>query len=244
MVKVAICDDSVIALNEIKQIVENEFNKYWADTLLQTFISGKLLVEKHKAEPFDVIFLDINMPEMDGFKVAEELQDYLKNTFIVFVTALSEMVYKSFDFRPFHFLPKFGGEPLQTAIPKVVEKLVRHLRQNEKITLYDNEINKAVHLFYHNILYIESDKHYLKYFTENRILPIRERGVLSEKETELLQYDFIRPHKRFIVNLRHIKTLDMNNDEICLSNGNKIIMSRNTKAEVKKKFTLYLRAKT
>ena len=83
MTKVLVCDDSVTDLTNIKSIVEG------ADCLTVTASSGSEAFERAKSEQPDLIFLDIIMPEMDGFEACRKLRDdpATKHIPVIFVTS-------------------------------------------------------------------------------------------------------------------------------------------------------------
>ena len=91
-----------------------------------------------------------------------------------------------------------------------------------------------------NIYYIESSKHYVIYHSENKE-PIKVRNNISELEKYFSQYDFVRIHKSYLVNLRHIFNINKNNDEIIFKQGFKLTLSKKYKQNVDEKLTQYLR---
>lgn len=113
------------------------------------------------------------------------------------------------------------------------------MKQNTTIVLENKEIGR-VSLTMKNIYYIESNKHYVIYHSEHYD-PIKIRGNIGELETYLAQFDFVRIHKSFIVNLRHVFNLDKNMDEIIFKQGFRLNMSKNYKPIVDEKLTQYLR---
>ena len=242
MVKIGICDDNEAMLNNLKNIVGKAFAKHTSDLEVLAYNSGTRLVNSHRNDPFHVIFLDIDMPEMTGFDVAKTLREEFSNCFIIFVTSHSELIYESMDFQPFHFIRKNCDEPIESAVERIVKKLMKHMRQNEKIILEDDLSGRRA-VYIHNIIYLESDKHYVKYYVKNMELPIKIRENISECEKKYEYYDFVRIHKKYLINLKYLSYFDNSNNEILLGNINKRLpMSKNYKKNVDEKYTLYLRS--
>ena len=163
MIRIGICDDNAVLLNNLSKIVEDAFHSYTSDFEVFSYTSGSLLLNAHNQDAFDTIFLDIDMPKVTGFDVAKMLRDEFSNCFIIFVTSHSELVYESMDFQPFHFIRKDCSVPLEESIGEIVKKLMTHMKQNEKIILED-DISGRCAAYIRDIVYIESDRHYVKYY--------------------------------------------------------------------------------
>ena len=70
MLRIAICDDNCTFVRELLQAVTLEFTKQFKEKIeTETYVSGGLLINHHRMNPFDVVFLDIDMPEPDGFSM-------------------------------------------------------------------------------------------------------------------------------------------------------------------------------
>ncbi len=242
MIQIAICDDNEYELDILSRFINNGFSKHTDDYKIKCFTNGNLLLNYNEHIPFNVLFLDIDMPKINGFDIAKKLRNNFSRCFIIFVTSHSNLVYKSFEFQPFNFIQKNPQENLEESIMLVIESLMNNMKQNKKIILENSEETAAI--YYHNIIYIESDKHYMKYHIQNKEKPISIRGSINETYIELQKYDFIRIHKRFIVNLKYIKFVDKKIGKIYINyNGFKKSLSLGTSYRdiVDEKYTLYLR---
>ena len=241
--RIALCDDNNAALNVLNKSITNAFSKFTNEFNVTNFSDGTALLNEHKKEPFHIIFLDIDMPKVTGFEVAKTLRDEFSNCFIIFVTSHSELMYESMDFQPFHFIKKNSDEPISSSVNRIVKKLMKHMRQNEKIILED-DISGRHAVYIHNIIYLESDKHYVKYYVKGMPEPIKMRENISECEEKYAYYDFVRIHKRYLINLKYLSNFDNTNNEVLLGTINKkLAMSKNYKKDVDEKYTLYLRSK-
>ncbi len=241
MIKIAVCDDNTVMKNKLENIIFDAFSEYTDDFILKSFLNGISLMNEQKTEPFDVIFLDIDMPEMSGFDAAKQLREDSINCFLIFVTNYSELIYESMDFQPFHFIRKNCNTPIEVSVSKIVKILMKHMKQNEKIVLEDTLSRKSI-AYIHDIVYIESDKHYLFYHLLNRDKEIKLRGSLKECENKFDSYDFVRIHKCFYVNLRYVSDLDIKNNEVILHKICKPLpIGKSYKENVSEKYMLYLR---
>ena len=132
------------------------------------------------------------------------------------------MVYDSFDFQPFDFIRKDQPETLDKS--------------------FANEFSKKFPIPIRNIIYLESNKHYINYYVLNENKSFKDRCTIKECENRFEIYDFIRIHKSYIINPVYIDFIDNRKDEIILKHINlKLPMSRNYKKIVNEKYTLYLR---
>lgn len=156
MIRVIICDDNIVFMNHFKEIVESSLSNYTDDFQISTVSNGKLLLAKHMESEFDIIFLDIDMPDISGFDVAKVLRDNNSRCFLIFITNHSELVYESMDFQPFNFIRKNCGIPVEESVEKIISKLIRHMRQNEKVILED-DISGRNAVYIKDIVFIQTE---------------------------------------------------------------------------------------
>lgn len=239
MIRIAICDDNKAFINYMTKAVKREFATHTTVKFeIESYTSSELFFYHHSIKPFDVVFLDIDMPELDGFQLASKLS-VSNNCYIIFVTSHPELVYDSLYFRPLNFIPKSNDSFFVEKLHNVVNQLFNEMKQNTTIVLENKAVGRVA-LAIKNIYYIESNKHYVTYYSEGN-QPIKMRENIGELETYLADYDFVRIHKSFLVNLRHIFNLDKSKDEIIFKKGFRLNMSKNYKQLVDEKLTQYLR---
>lgn len=239
MIRIAICDDNKAFINYMTKAVKREFATHTTVKFeIESYTSSELFYYHHSIKPFDIVFLDIDMPELDGFQLASELSNS-NNCYIIFVTSHPELVYDSLYFRPLNFIPKSNDSFFVEKLHNVVNQLFNEMKQNTTIVLENKAVGRVA-LAIKNIYYIESNKHYVTYYSEGN-QPIKMRENIGELETYLADYDFVRIHKSFLVNLRHIFNLDKSKDEIIFKKGFRLNMSKNYKQLVDEKLTQYLR---
>lgn len=239
--RIAICDDDAEMTELLKSTLNELFEQYLSDFEITAFASGGDLLNSYKENKFDVIFLDIDMPEITGFDVAKAIRDGFSKCCIIFISSHSELVYDSFDFQPFDFVRKDLYKSLDNKLSLVVKKIVFHSKQNE-IIVFEDENKRKYPTPVRNILYLESEKHYIKYYVIGQSAPFKVRGTIKECEKEFEQYDFVRIHKGYIVNLRYLDFIDKHRDEIQLKEITKRLpLSRNLKNQTEEKYKIYLR---
>jgi DNA-binding LytR/AlgR family response regulator len=162
------------------------------------------------SQPVDLVFLDINMPEISGLSFAKSMSRNLK---IIFTTAYRDYAVDGFDLRAVDYLLKpISFERLLQGINKYLEENpeVSHSDSSEFKIEKDDSIfvradRKMVKVNFKEILFIESLSDYIRiHLEDNKVLTTRE--TLSNVETRLPQNDFIRTHRSFVVSIACIET--------------------------------------
>lgn len=231
--RIILCDDDTQFMQSFSKQLFPIFKKHGIiPQIIPTHTSLDALREITR-QPTDVLFLDIDMPQQDGFSVANELSAMANKPLIIFLSSLDHLVYQSFAFQPFWFLRKMHLEDL----PTVIEKLLHLLSaQQVQYTININGSNTCISLL--DILYFESDGHYIIAYTRTK--PIRFKARMSDLESELNKYSFIRCHIGFLVNCRFIKIC--NRTSITLITDQTIPVSRAKADEVQNIFMTYMRS--
>jgi two-component system, LytTR family, response regulator len=168
----------------------------------------------------DVIFLDIKMPQLMGTDFVRTLRTVPK---IIFTTAHKEFAHEGFELDVTDYLLKpFGFDRFLRAINKAFPLKLQeseeiHAQTSENIRIAASFIylrvdRKMIKVLLDDILYIESDKDYIKVFTEKGFIITRQ--TIASVEAMLADSQFIRTHKSFIVSLSKIKSFTAETVEI------------------------------
>ena len=241
MIRVAICDDEPVTLKFLQLQLQKLFASCHLSAEIECFKSGNLLLERHKLMPFDILFLDIDMPRISGFAIAEKIREISEKTYIVFVTSKEDLMYQSFDYQPFHFICKRSPEETYRDLERVVRKLIRSFKHNLQVWIQDNYYGPRL-VTLSDIYYIKSEKHYLIYYLTDPSIPyLKERGLISDKEKEFEAYDFVKSHKQYLVNMIHISHFDILRHTIRMTDGTEIPISKSCRESAAEKFRLFKR---
>ncbi len=184
----------------------------------------------------DVIFLDVEMPNMNGITFAQKAN--LTTTEIIYTTAYQKYAIDAFRVCAFDFLLKpIDRKELVSSIEKLNQKLqeknLKHSRlqaKYNKITVHTPKGMLFVPI--HDILWIESDNSYSKlHLLENQI--ITTSRSIGDFEEMLLAYDFCRIHHSTIINLQHLQEyVRGEGGSVVLTNGTELDVSRRRKADL------------
>ena len=190
----------------------------------------------------DVVFLDIQMPDGSGFKLLEKIENIQFD--VIFTTAYDQFAIKAIRYSALDYLLKpIFPDDLVNAVNKaeknkqiqksndnikvLLENINRPPAEAPKIILSTSEKINVVKV--DEIIRCESDNYYtMFYFTNGNKLLVSK--TLKEQEELLSEYNFIRPHKSHLINVKYIKGyLKTDGGRILMENGSKIPVSRRKK---------------
>jgi DNA-binding LytR/AlgR family response regulator len=161
-----------------------------------------------KNNPVDLVFLDINMPGLNGLQLLDQLSF---RPHVIFATAYSEYALDSYDYEAVDYLLK----PIEyDRFAKAVHKVKRLIElekgngANQNKSLFLKDGYKQVKVLIEDILYIQCDGNYLNVFTLDT--RVNTRMTLSQIIDLLLPDQFIRIHNSFIINIEKIQFIESN----------------------------------
>lgn len=235
MIKIAIRDDEKYYLDKIeKGIKDNLYFQGISQYEINTYSSGQEFYRKAETNgllEYDVIFLGINVAQINGLEIAEKIREKDSNVLLVFVTAFMEHSLEGYKFEATRFLIK---SKLDDMLPECVETIIRKLKmQGNQISFTFLEGEKE--LFRDQIYFIESQKHKLIFHIEEpKLVQYSLYGKLDHVEDELSQFGFLRIHKSYLVNLKEIK--EIANYKVKLKDGKILPVPREKYQRVKEKY--------
>ncbi len=197
--RVAICDDEAVYRDETKRGIK----AYNQEIEITEFTDGSELVKSE--EQFDLIFLDIEMPKLDGMTTAKHLRRKNVDAEIVFLTSYEKYVYDAFDIRALQFLKK----PLErTKLLKVLKTVEKSLANEEKVELSLDGEKSYVKV--KDIVYMESYGDGL--FIYDRLGNVFEerRGTLKKWGERLNGKGFTQIHRSFLISMFYVERYGSN----------------------------------
>jgi len=205
---VAICDDEAFFRNELKTYILDYKHQRRLHIDIYEYETGKALLTSSKK--FDMVFLDYQMPGLDGMEVARALRRRQLTCSIVFVTSYPDFVYESFEVQPYRFWPK----PITAdQIDKLLNKYISEQKQLAPLIVIDDYEQKVIAA--KDILYLEGDGKYCIVRTQTETY--HSSKTLAQVHALLPQHCFYRSHKSYVVNLYSIDSFE--HGIITLSNG-------------------------
>jgi two-component system LytT family response regulator len=244
MITAIIVDDEPYSCEGLATLLE----RYCPDIkLLDACYSGADALKAIKEQIPDLLFLDIEMPGMNGFEMLQRLPAI--NFSVIFTTSYDQYAIKAIKFSALDYLLKpVDKDDLQAAVKKAMHKSQETLPQQIEILLQKLDhpsisVNKIAiptmeglqMLFVENIIRCSSDSNYTILFLKNKQKVIASR-TLKEIEEMLEDYPFLRVHHSYVVNLNEIeKYIKGDGGYLLMSDGSNIDVSRSRKEALIKK---------
>ena len=232
MIRIAVVDDEENEIEIISAIIKNFFKIESIEYSINTFTSGEdLLDEKDR---FDLIFLDIQMNGIDGIETAKQIRNADKRASLIYISNYTEKMADSFTVHPFAFLEK----------PVDKDKIEHHLSDFIKYCDKLDQFNKISFTSKSGVVVVDvRDILYFEYEGNRKVtLKLTDSTYsiidsMSELENKLSQYDFILPHKSFLVNKAKIRSFYFS---LIMTNGDEIPIAKNRHRQIKEEMTDYL----
>lgn len=233
--KIAICDDEISVLHEIKSLLAEYCTRYDREISCDVFQSPlELLTKMEQSGCYDALFLDILMNEDNGIEVARELRKTDEDVKIIFLTSSPEFAVQSYTVGAFYYeLKPVSKESFFKLMDKLYSEWTKE-RAEFLIVKCENGINK---IDVRDLEYCEVVNRSLVICLTNGI-SLKSAAKITEIEKMLGRFGcFIRPHRSYIVNLRHIKNISQKT--IIMKSGAKIPIPHGKYTQTKEQYLEY-----
>lgn len=220
MIRAIAIDDEPMALEVIKAHAQ----KVSFLELKATFFSASEALECLKTNEVDLLFLDINMPEVSGIDFSQMLPD---QTAFIFTTAYSEYAVDAFKLNALDYLlkPIDFGRFIQ-ACKKAQEVLKKESKGSNEAYIFVKDGYDWVRVSLVDLLYLQSDGNYVTFYEENNKVMAR---MTMKDASELLPKNFVRVHKSNFVNLNKIQKIERH--QVTLSDNTTVPTSSSYSAD-------------
>jgi two-component system, LytTR family, response regulator len=243
--RIVIADDEVLARQKLRQLLRSEPDV----EIVGECATARETIELVRAAKPDLLFLDIRMPDMDGFDVLGALTNEQPALLpqIIFTTAYDQYAVRAFEYNAADYLLKpFTQDRLCTSVQRVrARRADADQGTNGRAAdvaggNYKNRIvfksrGRIVFLPVEDIRWIGAEENYVRISTSNESHLLRE--TMSRLETTLDPEVFLRVHRSSIVNLHYVKEVKSDADGesmVVLTGGEKIAMSRGYRMRIQK----------
>ena len=233
MNKIALCDNNPKAKEQIRKCCEKYDAKEGNINEYYEFSSGEDLLAS--SLHFDLIFLDIEMDDLNGIETAEQIRKTDMNVLLIIVSGYSKYKTRAYGLHVFDYMDK----PFRSSqIEHVLQEVKRYQKLMEtKFTVF-RTTEGVTKLNIKEVLYLEFKSRKTHIYTTNGIYITKE--TLNECMNRLKEYDFFSPHRAFIVNFYHIRSFD--SSSILLDDQEKTALpiSKLRVKEFREEFLMYL----
>jgi DNA-binding LytR/AlgR family response regulator len=227
MISIAICDDEEFIIHDIYRRLLSLRPSYLVDTFnsAQDFLKSK--------NHYDIIFLDIEMPQINGIETAKQIRKKYKNTYIIFLTNHTEYMAEAFKVRAYRFLIK----PINEAeLVESIEQAELELLNSDKIMIQAHE--KTFLMNTNDIVCIEA-------FGDSSIIYTTNGANESNKNLKywsekLPSEHFSRIHKSYLIAFKYVTVIEDNSVKMSHMNQS-IPISRRKQSSFKKSFLDYIK---
>lgn len=236
ILKIAVCDDEVIFAKKLKELISMYCTKKQILYELDLYQSGKaFLSDNIKMMEYQIVFLDINMEEIDGLETARELRKLCKETFVIFVTAFINYTLEGYKVDAIRYILKTDMNFEQSvfeSLDAVFEKM-KYTPVIKKFCFQEGEKNISLE----KIIYIESNLHKLTFHIFDEGIVQYTMYETLNKISEMVSENFVRIHQSYLVNMRFVRSIDEN--QMLLSNGETLLIARSKLKETRNRVAIY-----
>lgn len=222
MYKIAIVDDEEESIERLKNHLDHYFAENGGEYTVSIFSDGAELIRGY-LPIYDIIFLDIQMDQVNGVRTAKKIRETDEQTIIVFVTRMIKYAALGYDIGVNNFIVKpVEYHVLEMKMKKVLSQLALLADKH----IYVEQKGGAVTLREDDIFYIETLNHYIYYHTKNGEYKVL--GTLKQVKEQLSSYKFKECNRSYLINLRYITAVNQKDVTVA---GERLQISRNRRRE-------------
>ncbi len=238
MLRIAIVDDENKFLAFYKRMVAETFSEYHVIVELTTFNNGNIFIKSLSRNKYDLVFMDIDMPELSGIDIAAELRNNNANFDLIFVSAHPHFVFEAIKFTPYRFIRKTN---LKTETIEAIDSYCNRTQIKFKMFSLELQNGDSINEKVNDIVQFFTIRHNVYYTnkSEKDARLLSRKYSLSRLELLTKELGFIRVHKSYLVNYRYIKNI--NAKLLFMSDGSEIPISHGKKTEIQQQFMELLR---
>ena len=223
MIKVAFCDDDMSVLDGLKRLLDQYCEKRSQEIECTSFCSSLELLDKiEKGVRYDILFLDVILPNENGISVAKEVRQYDSVVKIIFLTLSSEFAVQSYTVGAYYYQMK----PIwEENFIRLMDSAISECKKEQQYSLILRCKNGITRIDLDRLEYCEVIGRTLLFHMDNGMV-LEGTGCMDELYGQLSQYEnFVRPHRSFMINMEYIqkisyKAITMENmDEIPIPHG-------------------------
>ncbi len=188
------------------------------------YSSGEAFLNEYRPI-YEIVFLDIQLPGMNGMDTAKKLRDLDNLVTLIFTTNIASLAIEGYQYNANDYLLK----PIKY---ETIEAKMKKIMKNVKIKTRTIPImmdGKVKLIEYSSLLYIESFGHNLVFHTIEGNFEVRDKKTMKNLEEELSEFNFARCSVSYLVNLSFLSGIDKN--EAVLINKERLPISRNRKKD-------------
>lgn len=234
MIKVAVCDDEAYFRERVRRLITEYMNTKGYDFEISCFASGKsLLGSGLQSFDYDIVFLDVNMEEMNGIDTAKVIRRLADQIYIVFVTAYITYALDGYKVNAVRYLLK-EEDNLEPALRECLDTVIGKMNYREIRHTFEFQGGK-MELNVERILYIESRLHRVIFHVfDHGVTQYYMYDKLDAMEKLMQEFGFCRIHQSYLVNLSYVKHVER--FKLVLLDGTELSISRKYYKDLEQKY--------
>mgnify|MGYP004660238731 FL=1 len=196
--KVAIIEDNNEYSETLKNYIEQYAKENSLNIALSIFPNGERIVNDFKSD-YDIIFMDIEMPVMDGIEASTKIREIDSECIIIFISNYTQYAIKGYAVNALDYLTK----PLEyTLFKNTMSKAILKVQSKQNKSIFIQSSSETYRIDINEIIYIEVYKHRVTFHTTKDNYDMR--GTLQDVEKQLPNNQFVRCNSGIIVNLKYV----------------------------------------
>lgn len=236
----AVCEDHPGTLGVICQQLEEAFRERKLPVALDARTDPRALLKAvAEGRKYDLLFLDIDMPGLNGIELCRRLRADGSQALVTFISGKEELVFQTFEVQPFRFVRK---SHFMEELPQLADDICRELRGRvETSVIVAEQHSQRIFTFgVQSLIYIEA------FAKTCRFVTVSGETVLNAKlmalEEQLAPHGFVRCHRSYLVNCRYIFSIQK--DSVTLDDHTVLPVSRGRAVPLREVFFAYLNGGT
>ena len=229
MIQIAFCDDNQAELQHIRALLR-DLHPFDDNYEINIFSSGEELLKSDK-RPFDLLFLDVQMPELDGYETARRIRETDLNTTLIFLTGVAAPTVEVFQVSPFRYLMKqMDDATLQKELTASLEEVAR---KTQILTVKAG--NDLVRINVSSVLYLTISGRWVELVTDRGRQELKMK--MNEIHSILAPHGFSFSHKSYLVNFNRV--LSVTGSTVIMENGDILPISQPKAKTFKQEFVRF-----
>lgn len=231
MLRIAVVDDEAEIIRQMQEYLARYSEETRQEFQIFVFRDGSELLQDYEPR-YDIILMDIEMPNVSGMDAAEAIRRVDENVVLVFITNMAQYAIRGYSVGALDFVMKpISYYTFSTKLGRAIQRAQRRRGQEILLPLPDG----AVRLPVRQIYYVEVQNRILHYHTEQGVFQVR--GTMQHAEEQLAAHHFVKCNHWYIVNLMHVQQV---RKDVAVVAGHELEISRRSRAAFLAALTDYM----